>query len=161
MDAGDGAELHGHRVVAHAFDAVDVDMRAEREHERIELDPLVSHREHAASVIEPVDLTDAQLDAGAADERRQAPVADVLPCRPLMQSNALDESIGGADERDGRTGGYAPRQPQCAADACVARARDDDAMWVHVCLLDGKTARRRQPVTAATAAVPLRHGGDS
>ena len=36
---------------------------------------------------------------------RQAPVADVLPRRALMQPNALDEAIRGTDERDADVSG--------------------------------------------------------
>jgi len=81
------------------------------------------------------------LDAAAANERRQAPVADVLPRRTLMQTNTLNEAIGGADESDACVGRYAPREPERAADAGVTAAGNDDAMFSHVCLLDGQTGQ--------------------
>ena len=70
MDVGDRTELHCHGVFAHALDAVDVDMRAQREHERIETEAVAAELEHAIAVIDAFDDADAQLDASSADESR-------------------------------------------------------------------------------------------
>jgi succinylarginine dihydrolase len=48
-----------------------------------------------------------------------------------MQTDALYETIGSADERDTDVGRYASRQTQGAADAGVTRAGNDDAMVFH------------------------------
>ena len=54
-----------------------------------------------------------------------------------MQPNALDEAICGADERDGDVRGCESGQTQGTADTRVARAGNDDAMWVHIRKTDG------------------------
>ena len=55
MNGGDGTELHRHRVLTHALDAVHIDVGAEREHECVELDPLGADMEHAIAVIDLLD----------------------------------------------------------------------------------------------------------
>jgi hypothetical protein len=137
MNVVDSAELDCHRVFAHTYDAIHVDMRAEREYERIELEAVAAELEHTVAVIELIDVADVQLDAGSADEGEQAPVADALSRRALMQPNALDEAIRGTDERDRDVRGCTSRQTQGAADTPVARAGNDDAMWVHIRKTDG------------------------
>src|SRR5688572_3586807 len=132
MNVGDGAALHCHRMLAHALHAIDVDMGAERDYQRIELEAVAAELEHAVTVVELIDVADVQLDAGSANEGSETPVADALSRRTLMQPNALDEAISGTDERDCDVRGCASGQTQGAADTRVARAGDDDAMWVHI-----------------------------
>src|SRR5688572_1945453 len=132
MNARDGAELDCHRMVAHAFDAIHVDMRPECEHQRIELEAVAAEMERAVCVVQLLDAADVQLDAGSADEGSQIPVADALPCRTLMQPNALDEAIRGTKQRDTHMGRHASRQAQGTADTGVAGSGNDDSMWVHI-----------------------------
>jgi hypothetical protein len=140
VNAFNGAELHSHRVLTHAADTVDVDVRAERKHERVEVDAFIAYGQRAAGLVDVCDLADAQFNAGAAYERGQAVIADVLPCDALMQPYALDEAFGGADERDVCVGRYASRKAQRAADAGVTAAGNDDAVFGHVCLLVWQTS---------------------
>jgi hypothetical protein len=132
MDAGDGSEFDRQRMLADTFHAVDVDMRAESEHGRVEMDTIAAAQvQRAIADIHLLDDSDAQLDAAAPDERRQAPIAHVLSGRALMQTDALYETIGSADERDADIRRYASRQAQGAADAGITRAGNDDAMVFH------------------------------
>ena len=79
MDVRDGAELHCHRVIAHAFDAIHIDMRAEREYKRIELEAVAAELEHTVAIIELVDVADVRLDAGSAGEGAQLQSPTLCP----------------------------------------------------------------------------------